>query len=209
MVNNNLKAELDVVFILDRSGSMQGTENDTIGGYNGYIEDYKKRNAKITTVLFDDKYEMITKRTDVTKVPKLTAKKYFVRGCTALLDAIGKTIAYMDREQAKKVIFIITTDGLENASEKYNKTKIKEMIKGHKNWEFIYIGADIDSCSEGESIGIKRSNISNYKKDKKGIGKLFEATKMASISYDECCCVDPNWKNDLEEYIKDNKEKES
>ena len=106
----------DVVFILDKSGSMQGAEKDTIGGYNGYINDFKAKNAKITTVLFNDQYEMITKRQDVNEVPKLTEKQYFVGGCTALLDAIGKSIKFMEREKAEKVIFIITTDGYENAS---------------------------------------------------------------------------------------------
>ena len=93
------KKVMDVVFILDRSGSMRGTEKDTIGGYNGYINDFKNKNAKITTVLFDDKYEMITKRQDVNEVPELTEKQYFVRGCTALLDAIGNSIKFMEKEK--------------------------------------------------------------------------------------------------------------
>ena len=90
------KKLVDVVFILDRSGSMHGTENDTIGGYNNYISNFKNKNAKITTILFDDKYEMITKRQNVNEVPKLTEKQYFVRGCTALLDAIGKAIKFKE-----------------------------------------------------------------------------------------------------------------
>jgi len=194
----------DVVFILDRSGSMQGSETDTIGGYNSYIKDFKEKKANITTVLFDDKYEMITKREDVKLVKELTKEKYFVRGCTALLDAIGKSIKFMEQENAKKVIFIITTDGYENASRKYNKTQIKEMIQAHKDWEFMYIGADIDSYSEGESIGISRSNIANYKKDGKGISKLFKAAYMAS----ECFCeekeISSTWKEELDEYIEEN-----
>lgn len=159
--------EMDIVFLLDRSGSMSGIENDTIGGYNSYIESQKINNAKVTTILFDDKYEMLTKREDIKNIKKLTNKEYYVRGCTALLDAIGTTIDFMDKEKAKKVMFVITTDGMENASKEYNRAKIKEMIKGHKDWEFIYIGADIDSYSEGQSIGIDSSNISNYRKDKK------------------------------------------
>ena len=203
------KKIMDVVFILDRSGSMRETEKDIIGGYNGYINDFKSKNAKITTVLFDDKYEMITKRQNVNEVPELTEKQYYVRGCTALLDAIGKSIKFMEKEKTEKVMFIITTDGYENASHKYNKEQIKEMIQGHKEWEFMYIGADIDSYSEGQSIGISSSNISNYKKDGKGISKLFKAMFVASDVFCDEDCIDSSWKEELEEYMEEDEEKES
>ena len=195
------KKELDVVFLLDRSGSMQGSETDTIGGYNSYLEQQRKNkfNTKITTVLFDDQYEILHNRKPIQDVNNLTEKEYFVRGCTALLDAIGKTINNLDKKvKDNKVLFVITTDGLENASREYNKDKIKSLIEQHSNWEFIYIGANIDSYGEGTSIGIPRKNISNYSKSKKGTDTLFRSINYLS----SCMCMDElfdeSWKEELE-----------
>ncbi len=199
-----MKNEMDIVFLLDRSGSMGGMEEDTIGGYNSYLKEQRKNNVLVTTVLFDDKYEILHQRKHIKNVSDLTKNDYYVRGCTALLDAIGKTINLMDRDKAKKVIFIITTDGLENASKEYSKEQIKKMIKKHDNWEFMYIGADIDSYSEGMSIGIKTSNISNYTKSKRGVKKLFSSLGKASSSFYENECVCASWKDELENYIDDN-----
>lgn len=197
--------DMDVVFLLDRSGSMRGIEEDTIGGYNSYIESQKNNNVKVTTVLFDNQYEMLTDREDISNIKELTNKDYYVRGSTALLDAIGRTINYIDSKNPNKVIFIITTDGLENASREYNKEQIKELIKGHSNWEFMYIGANIDSYSEGTSIGISTKNISNYKKDRKGVSTLFRSISKASSMYYENESINECWKNDLDNYIKENK----
>lgn len=198
------KEEMDIIFLLDRSGSMSGIEDDTIGGYNSYIEKEKNLNAFVTTILFDDKYEMINNRVPIKEVKKLTRKTYYVRGCTALMDAIGKSINYIDSKKSKKALFIITTDGLENASHEYNKEKIKELISGHPNYEFMYIGANIDSYNEGRSIGICNENISNYKKDKKGVSKLFGSLSKATEMY---ACEDAicgSWKTELEEYVSNN-----
>ena len=201
----NIEGEIDVVFLLDRSGSMSGTESDTIGGYNGYLNDMKDKKVRITTVLFDNQYEMITKRENISNVKKMNNKTYYTRGSTALLDAIGKSINFMDEEKAKKVLFIITTDGLENASIKYNKNQIKEMIEGHKNWEFIYIGADIDSYEEASSIGIKKERTSNYVKTKKGMKALFGSVQKLCETYESAGCINDNWKDELENYLENNK----
>ena len=198
MKNKTRDNEMDVVFLLDRSGSMGGIEKDTIGGYNSYIDSQRGKNVKVTTILFDDKYEVLHNRVDVDNIKKLTNKEYYVRGCTALLDAIGKTIREIEDKNPNKVIFIITTDGYENASTKYNKSQIKELISVHKDWKFMYIGADIDSYSEGRSLGIKDEFIANYKKTDRGISKLYNALTTASKLFYEEEIIDESWKNELE-----------
>ena len=190
--------EINIVFLLDRSGSMHGLEKDTIGGYNSYIQSRIKDNAYVTTVLFDDKYEFLNKNIPIKEVNSLTEKDYYTRGCTALLDAIGRSISYMEELKKEKVIFIITTDGYENASTDYKKDQIKELITKHNNWEFVYIGADIDSYSEASSIGIKATNTANYKKSKKGISNLFASVSKLSKMYYEEDCITEDWKEDLE-----------
>ena len=198
--------EMDVVFILDRSGSMSGSETDTIGGYNSYIKKNKKYNYLGTTVLFDNQSELLYEGLPISEVSPLTDKEYYTRGSTALLDAIGRSISYMDNKKSKKALFIITTDGYENSSREYTKDKIRKLIKNHKNYEFMYIGADIDSYDEGASIGIKKENISNYVKDKKGINILFDAVGCASKKFMCDESLDSSWKEDLENYIQTNKE---
>ena len=198
--------EQDIIFILDRSGSMSGIEEDTIGGFNSFINKYKKnKETKVTTVLFDDQYEVLYEKKPITEVKKLTPKEYYVRGCTALMDAIGKTINSLDKKtKDNKVLFVITTDGLENASHEYDKKKIKKLIEKHSNWEFIYIGANIDSYSEAQQLGIRSTNTANYSKSKKGVKTLFDSVGKAF----ECVCEDAplegKWKKDLDNYIEKN-----
>ena len=203
-----MKKQTDIVFILDRSGSMSGVESDTIGGFNSFIKEHKKdKNARVTTILFDDQYEVLYERKPINEVSKLTPKEYYVRGCTALMDAIGKTINSLDKKvKDNKVLFVITTDGLENASHEYDKEKIKKLIEKHTNWEFIYIGANIDSYSEASQIGIRSSNTANYSKSKRGVETLFSSIGKAF----DCMCEDSNlsasWKQDLDNYIENNQE---
>lgn len=178
------KNKLDIIFLLDRSGSMSGSENNTINSYNSYLSKQKKNKylTKITTILFDDQYEILFNRENIKEVKYLTNKEYYVRGCTALYDAIGKTINFYSRQIKNKVLFIIITDGLENASREFDKLRIKQLIQNHPNWEFIYLGANIDTYSEATKIGIKESNIASYQKTKKGFNDIFEAVDEATIS---------------------------
>lgn len=190
--------KLDVIFLLDRSGSMSNCVNDTIGGYNNYLKEQKKNsNSLITTILFDNEYEVLYDRVPVNEVKKLTNKEYYVRGCTALMDAIGKTITNLEQKEPEKVLFIITTDGLENASREYRKEHIKKLIEKHSDWEFLFIGANIDSYAEGHSLGIKQDNIANYEQSTQGVSKLFRSLSKASYMMCEEEKINSKWKSDL------------
>ena len=193
---------LDLIFVMDRSGSMSGSEEDTIGGFNSFIERERSKGleTRVTTVLFDDQYEVLYKRKDINDVSELTRNEYWVRGCTALLDAIGKTIVTLDKEIDNKVLFVIMTDGMENASREFSKEKIKNLISSH-NWEFIYIGADIDSYTEAGNIGIRATHTANYRKTREGFGDVFESVGDASYCLRENISLDKAmWKKNLRKY---------
>lgn len=194
--------DLDLIFLIDRSGSMYGSEEDTIGGFNSFIdkEKVKEGNTRVTTILFDHGYEVLYKRKSICDVSKLTRKEYFVRGSTALLDAIGRTITTLDKEIDNKVLFVIMTDGMENSSVEFSKFQIKSMIGSH-NWEFLFIGADIDSYSEARSIGIKESHTAHYRKSREGIKELYDSVELATDYLREDMCLEEvNWKQKLEKY---------
>lgn len=193
------REQIDIIFLLDRSGSMYGCENDTIGGFNSFIENQIKQevDAKVTTVLFDHGYEVLYRRKDIHKIGKLTHEEYYVRGSTALFDAIGKTIVSMDREVSNRVLFVITTDGLENSSVEFSKDQIKNMIRNH-NWEFIFLGADIDAYSEASKIGIRMDNTAIYKKSSRGMNDMFKSVEKACMNVSMEKKLDASWKADLE-----------
>ena len=193
---------LDLVFIMDRSGSMSGSEEDTIGGFNSFIERERDKglNTRVTTVLFDDHYEVLYKRKDINQVAKLTRDEYWVRGCTALLDAVGKTINMLDHEVDNNVLVVIMTDGMENASKEYSKDQIRNLINSH-SWEFIYIGADIDSYNEARNIGIRKSRVANYKKSKKGFEEVYESIENVSHCIrNDISLDDSKWSEKLAKY---------
>jgi len=193
MKKNNKK--MDIVFLLDKSGSMAGCEKDTINSYNNYILEELKNNVSITTILFNDKCETLHFRKNIKDVKPLTTRDYYTTGCTALYDAIGKTIEKFEGVN-NKILFVITTDGLENSSIKYTRKEINKLISEHNKWEFLYIGADIDSYAEGNLIGINDDHIANYEKSSKGINNLFKSIKRFCLLFEEDE-FDIDWKSDL------------
>lgn len=175
----------EIIFLLDRSGSMAGLESDTIGGFNAFIEKQCKLAGEtfLTTVLFDDQYEILWNGIPGNQT-KLTEDEYFVRGTTALLDAVGKTILDVgyrltrtkENQRPGKVIFVITTDGMENASSEFTYRKIQEMIKHQQekyNWEFIFMGANIDSVKEAENFGIMKGNAYHFETSEVGVETMY------------------------------------
>lgn len=202
----------ELVFILDRSGSMAGLEKDTIGGYNALLEKQKreKGKARITTVLFDDRYELLHRMMPLKEVLPLTDKEYFVRGSTALLDAVGLTISQMvavhksekPEDKPGKVLFVITTDGYENASREYTQEKVRKMIETQKKkygWEFLFLGANIDAEAAAEQYGISRDRAVTYHADEEGTRLNYAVISEAVSNVRKNNIMDPNWKKKIEE----------
>lgn len=201
----------ELVFILDRSGSMSGLESDTIGGYNAMLKKQQEESGEaiVTTVLFDDNYELLHDRTNIKGIKPITEEEYYVRGSTALLDAIGKTINKIvnatrhtaKEHQAENVIFVITTDGMENASREYDHHKVKEMIEHQKaryNWEFIFLGANIDAVSTARDIGISEDRAVQYHADGEGTILNYNVVSEAIINLRANKEVDATWKEAIE-----------
>jgi Uncharacterized protein encoded in toxicity protection region of plasmid R478, contains von Willebrand factor (vWF) domain len=208
----------ELVFVLDRSGSMSGLESDTIGGYNAFLKKQKKveGTAYVTTVLFDDEYELLHYRENIKEVKPVTEKEYYVRGCTALMDAIGKTIHKVSETQrnltkksrADQVIFVITTDGLENASVEYSVGKVKNLIENYQkeyDWQFIFLGANIDAVDTASQMGIRKDRAVNFHADSKGLEVNYRTINEAVTSLREMQCLDENWAAEIEQDFKSRK----
>lgn len=205
----------EVVFIIDRSGSMCGLEKDTIGGFNSMIEKQKNEEgeALVSTILFDSEVEILHDRLDIQNVAKLTEKEYYVRGCTALLDAIGSSIKHISkvhkyiREEdiPEKTMFIITTDGMENASSKYNKSQVKKMIEQQKSkfgWEFLFLGANIDAVETAKDFGIAEDYAVNYHCDSKGTALNYDAIGEAISTVRQKRVLKTSWKKTIDDDFK-------
>ncbi|RUL49819.1 vWA domain-containing protein [Lysinibacillus antri] len=207
----------ELVFILDRSGSMAGLESDTIGGFNAMLSKQKEAQGEaiITTVLFNDEYELLHDCIHVNGVAPLTTKDYEVGGTTALLDAIGLTIQKIKKAQkatmkeacADKVLFVITTDGMENSSQEYNYKKIKALIEQQKEvgWEFIFLGANIDAIGMASKMGIDQENAVEYHADEIGTQVNFQAVSETVLNYRKEGKLNRSWKKEIETDFKSRK----
>ena len=202
----------ELVFILDRSGSMSGLEQDTIGGFNSMIEKQRQEpgDAVVSTVLFDNDSEVIHDRVRLDQVPRMTDKEYFVRGCTALLDAVGGAIHHIGNvhkyarpeDRPDKTLFVITTDGMENASHHYDYTKVRKMIERQKDkygWEFLFLGANIDAAAEAKRFGIAEDHAANYNCDSAGTALNFDVIADAVCNVRMGCGIAGDWKARIDE----------
>ncbi len=212
MTNETKNNTMELVFILDRSGSMAGLESDTIGGFNALIEKQRKEGGAcyVSTVLFDNVSEVLHDRIPLKDVPKMTEADYTVRGCTALIDAIGGAIHHIGNihkyarpeDVPAHTMFVITTDGMENASHRYSSDEVKRMIEREKEqygWEFLFIGANIDAVETAGNIGIDRDRAVNYRADKRGTRVVYDAVSAVVGTFRQDAPLSPSWCKKIED----------
>ena len=201
----------ELVFILDRSGSMQGLEGDTIGGFNAMLGRQRREpgTALVSTILFDDQVEVLHDRVELRAVPPMTGEDYWVRGCTALLDAVGGAIRHIGNihkyarpeDVPEHTLFVITTDGMENASRRYTAPQVREMIRRQKEkygWEFLFLGANIDAVETAGRLGIAPDRAVNYHSDSKGTRLNYDVVGRAVASFRCSTPLDEHWKDAIE-----------
>ena len=206
----------EIVFILDRSGSMSGLESDTIGGFNSMLAKQKREQGEafVSTVLFDNVCEVLHDRVEIGKIAPMTERDYTVRGCTALLDAIGGAIHHIGNihkyaraeDVPEHTLFVITTDGMENASRSYTAEKVKKMIERQKTkygWEFLFLGANIDAVETARHFGIAPDRAANYRCDSKGTALNFEVLSETICAVRQSAPISANWKRRIDEDYKD------
>ena len=201
----------EIIFILDRSGSMAGLEADTIGGFNSMMKKQANEpgDALVSTLLFNNELEVIHNRVNIKDVPKLTSKEYCVGGSTALLDAVGSAIKHIAKihkyahkeDVPKKTLFIITTDGMENFSRRFSYKDVRKLVEHEKSkygWEFIFLGANIDAAAEASRYGIDSSMAVNYNCDSKGMKISFKVMENVVRSYRNTCEVPKCWRKHID-----------
>lgn len=203
----------ELVMILDRSGSMGGLESDTIGGYNSMLKKQREEDGEVlvSTVLFDDRSEVLYDRVPLERMPQMTEKEYYVRGCTALLDAVGGAIRHIgnvhkyarEEDRPEKTIFVITTDGLENASREYSYGRVKKMVEQQKEkygWEFLFLGANIDAIETAGRFGISADRAANYNSDREGTALNYEVLAETVCKMRVAAApIDAGWKKRIDE----------
>ena len=208
----------ELVFILDRSGSMAGLVEDTIGGFNSMIEKQKKEEGEclVSLVLFDDRQEVLYDRISIEKVPVLTDKEYYARGCTALLDAMGGAIHHIgnvhkyarEEDVPEKTVFVITTDGLENASRVYSADKVREMVRHEQDkygWEFLFLGANIDAVETARMYGLREGHAVRFHNDKEGVELNYKVMSETIACVREKKTVPEEWMREIDEDYKGRK----
>ena len=211
-MNNDLT---EMVFILDRSGSMAGLEDDTIGGFNAFVEKQKKTEgeALLSAVLFSDDSEVIYDRVDIRKIEPMTEAQYRVGGCTALLDAIGGAVHHIknvhkyarEEDRPGKTIFVITTDGMENASRAYSYDEVQRMVKHEQEkygWEFLFLGANMDAISAARSFGIRADRAVRYRRDSAGTALNYSVVSETVARVRRRECIEPDWSAPIEADVK-------
>ena len=211
----------ELVFILDRSGSMQGLEDDTIGGFNSMLEKQKREpgEAYVSTVLFDDSSSVLHDRVPVSRIQPITRREYYVRGCTALLDAVGGAIHHIgnihkyarEEDVPEHTLFVITTDGMENASRRYSAAQIRKMIRRQQEtygWEFLFLGANIDAAETAGELGIGPDRAVNYHCDSAGTRLNYEVVSQAVAAVRCSAPLGEHWKDAIEADFQNRKPKQ-
>ena len=214
MAEEKVQGQTELIFILDRSGSMTGLESDTIGGFNGMIARHREAGADVlvSILLFDDEVDVIHDRVKIADVPALTPKEYFTRGCTALLDAVGGAIHYIrtvhkyarPEDRPVRTMFVITTDGLENASAQYTADQVRAMVKRQEEkagWEFIFLGANIDAVQAAGGLGIRAKNAVEFSCDAAGIRENFQTLSCMTSMFVGTGVVADGWQEKIRDHL--------
>ena len=213
MTEAKTNGQTELVFILDRSGSMAGLESDTIGGFNGMIAQHRSEGGDVlvSTVLFDHENEVIHDRVRIAEVPTLTDKEYYTRGCTALLDAMGDGIRHIKNvhkyarpeDRPARTMFIITTDGMENSSTRYTADQVRAMVKQQEEagWEFVFLGANIDAVQVAGGLGIRAENAVEFACDAAGVRENFASLSHMTCAFAATGTVVPTWSRKISEHL--------
>lgn len=213
MAEEKTNGQTELVFILDRSGSMSGLESDTIGGFNGMLAQHRSEGGDVivSTVLFDHENEVVHDRVRIADVPTLTSKEYYTRGCTALLDAMGDGIRHIKNvhkyarpeDRPARTMFIITTDGMENSSTRYTADQVRAMVKQQEEagWEFVFLGANIDAVQVAGGLGIRAENAVEFACDAAGVRENFASLSHMTCAFAATGTVVPTWSRKISEHL--------